>query len=85
MKNETYGWEEGKVIAWDGSFDHSVDCMECKQDRIILMVRYMHPGITRADYGSVPRTHFEEVREEMFHKGETLGRVHEEVIPPPPK
>jgi len=61
VKNETYGWEEGKVIAWDGSFDHRVHCLECEQDRVIMMVRYMHPDMDTKHYKGIPRTHFEDV------------------------
>lgn len=61
VANQTYGWQDGKVIAWDGSFDHKVHCFDCKQDRFVLMVRYMHPGITADHYRGNSRTHYEEI------------------------
>jgi hypothetical protein len=65
IANNTYRWEEGKVIAWDGSFDHAVDCVECKQERVIMMVRYMHPDTSPAHFKGIKRTHYEEVPIEM--------------------
>ena len=50
VAGERYGWEEGKVIAWDGSFDHKVHCERCTEERIIMMVRYMHPDMTPEHY-----------------------------------
>merc|ERR1719321_1641157 len=62
VKNETYYWEEGKVIAWDGSFDHSVNCVRCESDeRVIMMVRYMHPDMTAEHFKGISRTQFEDV------------------------
>lgn len=61
IANETYTWEEGKVIAWDGSYDHRVHCLECKQERVIFMIRYMHPDMSPEHYKGVQRTHFEDV------------------------
>jgi len=68
IANNTYEWQEGKVIAWDGSFDHRVHCLDCKQDRLIMMVRYMHPDMTAEHYRGIPRTHFEEVPEDLQHR-----------------
>lgn len=65
VANKTMEWEEGKVIAWDGSFDHRVHCLECEEDRVIMMVRYMHPDMEAKHYKGSPRTHFEDVPEEM--------------------
>jgi len=65
IANQTYEWEEGKVIAWDGSYDHRVHCLECKQDRVIMMVRYMHPDMTPEHFKGIERTHFEDVPQEM--------------------
>lgn len=65
IANNTYEWQEGKVIAWDGSFDHRVHCLECKEDRLIMMVRYMHPDMSVKHYEGIRRTHFEEVPEEL--------------------
>lgn len=65
IANQTYGWEEGKVIAWDGSYDHTVNCLECKETRVIMMVRYMHPDMGPAHYKGATRTHFEEVPVEL--------------------
>lgn len=56
-----YKWEEGKVIAWDGSYDHKVHCLDCKKDRLIMMVRYMHPDVSREDYEGSTRTQYEEI------------------------
>ena len=70
IQGDLHHWEEGKVIAWDGSFDHSVDCADCEQDRIIIMVRYMHPGVTKEHYGSATCTHFEKIEESMFEEKE---------------
>lgn len=66
VANETYGWSEGKVIAWDGSYDHSVNCLECAAtERVIMMVRYMHPDMNKEHFKGVERTHFEEVPKEL--------------------
>mmetsp|Transcript_57328 Transcript_57328/g.166402 ORF Transcript_57328/g.166402 Transcript_57328/m.166402 type:complete len:426 (+) Transcript_57328:126-1403(+) len=65
IANKTYEWEEGKVIAWDGSYDHRVHCLECKQERVIMMVRYMHPDMSPEHYKGSARTHFEEIPVEM--------------------
>lgn len=66
VDGEEYGWEEGKVIAWDGSYDHTVDCVHCKQDRIIMMIRYMHPDVTAESYRGNTRTHFENIDPTIF-------------------
>jgi aspartyl/asparaginyl beta-hydroxylase (cupin superfamily) len=66
VDGKEYGWEEGKVIAWDGSYDHTVDCLNCKEDRIIIMVRYMHPDVTAESYRGNKRTHFEEIDPAIF-------------------
>jgi len=65
VANQTYEWEEGKVIAWDGSYDHRVHCLECTQERVIIMARYMHPDMGPAHYRGIARTHFEDVPLEM--------------------
>jgi len=65
IANETYKWNEGKVIAWDGSFDHAVDCLGCKKERVIMMVRYMHPDTSAAHFKGIKRTHYEDVPLEM--------------------
>jgi len=65
IANETHEWEEGKVIAWDGSYDHRVHCLECVEDRVIMMVRYMHPDMSASHYRGHLRTHFEEIPVEM--------------------
>jgi aspartate beta-hydroxylase len=66
VDNETYAWEEGKVIAWDGSFDHSINCVKCKEPRIIMMIRYMHPDVTEDSYKGHTKTHFEDVPKHMW-------------------
>lgn len=66
VADETHGWKVGKVIPWDGSFDHSVHCKHCKEDRVILMVRYMHPDMKREFYRGAKKTHFEAIPED-FH------------------
>jgi len=66
VANTTYRWQEGKVIAWDGSYDHTVDCVHCKQDRIIMMIRYMHPDVTAESYRGNTRTHFENIDPAIF-------------------
>jgi len=63
--NDTHEWEKGKVIAWDGSYDHRVHCLECKRDRVIMMVRYMHPEMSAEHYKGIQRTHFEDVPVDM--------------------
>lgn len=63
VMDNVYKWEEGKVIAWDGSFDHSVNCVNCEEDRVIVMVRYMHPEVTEAHYHGNKKTAFEAVVE----------------------
>jgi len=65
VANNTYKWQEGKVIAWDGSYDHAVDCLNCKQERVIMMVRYMHPDTSPAHFKGIKRTHYEDVPIEM--------------------
>lgn len=66
IANETYTWEEGKVIAWDGSYDHRVHCLDCEaEERVIMMARYMHPDMNEAHYKGIDRTHFEEVPKEL--------------------
>lgn len=68
VANQTYAWEDGKVIPWDGSYDHSVDCKDCtaEEGRIVLMVRYMHPDITKEHYRGNTKTHYEPVPEGFF-------------------
>jgi aspartyl/asparaginyl beta-hydroxylase (cupin superfamily) len=66
IANETYGWEDGKVIAWDGSYDHRIHCHDCLEDRFVVMVRYMHPGITPEHYRGNRKTHFEDVPKEWI-------------------
>jgi len=62
VAGKAYKWEEGKVIAWDGSYDHDVDCLECEDEqRVIMMVRYMHPDMHADHYKGVKKTQFEEV------------------------
>jgi len=61
----TYKWEEGKVIAWDGSYDHAVDCLGCNTERVIMMVRYMHPDTAPHHFKGIDRTHYEHVPIEM--------------------
>lgn len=61
VADKEYSWQEGKVIAWDGSYDHTVNCIECPEDRVIMMVRYMHPDMSPQHYKGAERTHFEEV------------------------
>lgn len=66
VANKTYGWQVGKVIPWDGSYDHSVDCVNCEaEERVIMMVRYMHPDMSPAQYKGIARTHYEDVPNEM--------------------
>eukprot|EP00811_Abedinium_folium_P030298 NODE_4845_length_1839_cov_11.189836.p1 GENE.NODE_4845_length_1839_cov_11.189836~~NODE_4845_length_1839_cov_11.189836.p1 ORF type:complete len:432 (-),score=103.77 NODE_4845_length_1839_cov_11.189836:414-1709(-) len=66
VDGQPYAWQEGKVIPWDGSFDHTVDCLHCKEDRVILMVRYMHPDVTKESYIGHTRTYFEEIDQSIF-------------------
>lgn len=63
VANQTYSWEEGKVIAWDGSYDHRVHCLDCVEDRVIIMVRYMHPDMSPAHYKGNHRTQYDEIPE----------------------
>lgn len=66
VAGQQYKWEMGKVIAWDGSYDHRVDCLECEADeRVIMMVRYMHPDMTPEHFKGVSKTHFEDVPAEL--------------------
>jgi hypothetical protein len=66
IANETYSWEEGKVIAWDGSYDHAVDCVHCEEnERVIMMVRYMHPDMSAAHFKGIKKTHYEDVPLEL--------------------
>jgi hypothetical protein len=66
VAGEEYEWQEGKVITWDGSYHHTAHCKECKKDRIIMMVRYMHPDITKEHYRGNEKTHYEPVPQEWF-------------------
>jgi len=74
VANKTYAWEEGKVIAWDGSYDHSINCKKCKEDRIIMMVRYMHPDMTPEHYRGEERTHHEEIPKSLFAETGDKGK-----------
>lgn len=65
IANDEHSWEKGKVLAWDGSYDHRVHCLECVEDRVIMMVRYMHPDMKPEHYKGVQRTHFEDVPLEL--------------------
>lgn len=65
VKGEEYKWSPGKVIPWDGSFDHSVDCVHCAEDRYIFMVRYQHPDLTAAHFAGYTKTHFEDIPPEI--------------------
>lgn len=66
VAGEDYKWEEGKVIAWDGSYDHKIDCLDCTADqRVIMMVRYMHPDMTPEHYKGITKTQFESVPEHL--------------------
>lgn len=65
VAGQNYTWQKGKVIAWDGSYDHSVNCVNCPQERVIMMVRYMHPDMTHEHFKGIPRTHYEDVPVEM--------------------
>jgi len=66
VDGEHYGWEEGKVVAWDGSFDHTINCIECPESRVIMMVRYMHPEVTLDHFKGHTRTHFQEIDQSLF-------------------
>jgi len=61
VANETLEWQEGKVIPFDDSFDHKVNCFNCKEDRVIMLVRYMHPDVTWDHYSGNKKTHFEPI------------------------
>jgi hypothetical protein len=65
VADTNYTWQEGKVIAWDGSYDHTVDCVHCPKERVIMMVRYMHPDTSAAHFKGMKRTHYEEIPAEM--------------------
>jgi len=65
VANQSYHWEEGKVISWDGSYDHTINCHKCKETRVIMMVRYMHPDMAPEHYKGNLRTHFEDIPVEM--------------------
>jgi len=65
VANETYSWDRGKVIAWDGSYDHTVNCLDCLEDRVIMMVRYMHPDMSPSHYKGSQRTFFEDIPIEL--------------------
>jgi len=63
VDGQDFIWEKGKVIAWDGSYDHSIDCLKCTaNERVIMMVRYMHPDTTADHFKGVDRTQFEDVQ-----------------------
>jgi hypothetical protein len=65
VADDTYSWERGKVIAWDGSYDHRVHCLDCIEDRVIIMVRYMHPDMAPEHYKGKTKTHFEDIPLEL--------------------
>jgi len=78
VAGEKTGWQDGKVISWDGSYDHSINCHKCKKDRIILMVRYMHPDVKPDDYKHSDQTHFEPIPKnwiEAWAKGESANAL----------
>ncbi|CAK0872257.1 unnamed protein product [Prorocentrum cordatum] len=65
VANQTYSWSRSKVIAWDGSYDHRVHCLDCSEDRVIMMVRYMHPDMSPMHYKGSRRTFFEDIPIEL--------------------
>jgi hypothetical protein len=72
------GWEEGKVITWDGSYDHSVNCVNCVEDRVVMMVRYMHPYVKADDYKDSEKTHFEDIPQvwkDAWARGESANDI----------
>jgi len=83
IANSTYGWEDGKVIAWDGSFHHKVHCKDCVKDRFVMMVRYMHPGVTTDHYRGSTKTHMEPIPEDWiaeWKKEEEVGAAKASVL-----
>lgn len=45
---ETRGWEEGKVLAFDDSFEHEV-WNRSATDRIVMIVDFWHPELTEVE------------------------------------
>eukprot|EP00040_Diaphanoeca_grandis_P000702 m.16234 g.16234 ORF g.16234 m.16234 type:complete len:492 (-) comp10944_c0_seq1:245-1720(-) len=44
VKNETRGWESGKVLFFDDSFEHEVH-NKCNRERVVFQVVFVHPGL----------------------------------------
>jgi hypothetical protein len=64
---EIRGWDKGKVLVFDGSYDHSVRCEGCKEDRVIMMVRHMHPDVTKDTFRNVGnKTAFEDIPSDFW-------------------
>ncbi|KAF4676880.1 hypothetical protein FOL47_004583 [Perkinsus chesapeaki] len=74
-----YRWENGKTIVWDGSADHGVDTTKCKEERVILLVRLMHPDMTAEHYKGHERTMFEEIPPE-YRDGSAVLEQQAEVL-----
>jgi aspartyl/asparaginyl beta-hydroxylase (cupin superfamily) len=54
--NVTRGWEEGKVLAFDDSFEHEVWYRaDPTVRRAVLIVDVFHPDITPANRAKAPR------------------------------
>lgn len=49
--------QDGKAVCFDDSFFHSVDhSSQAELERISLVLRVMHPDMTRASYGNATET-----------------------------
>jgi aspartyl/asparaginyl beta-hydroxylase (cupin superfamily) len=54
--SEARGWTEGKGLVFDDSFEHEV-WHEGAETRIVLLVRFWHPELTREEIESVGALH----------------------------
>ena len=52
VAEEVWGWEEGKCIVFDHSFEHEV-IHRGESDRIVLMVNFFHPDAPRQDWEKI--------------------------------
>ena len=49
---ETRGWEEGKCLVFDDSFEHEVK-HEGDSERIVLMINFFHPDVPEKEWPEI--------------------------------
>jgi aspartate beta-hydroxylase len=45
---EWRGWKQGKVLLFDDSFEHEVENLGTAEARVVLLIRFFHPGLMSA-------------------------------------